>query len=79
MIKVTTKTVQGRWKELIDNIGNEIEILIDAPLDEISKVNQDLIPAIEVIFRNNSLHISPGGGGKYGEISVLMKNYPKKL
>ncbi len=65
---VTTKTVQGKWKELIDNIGNEIEILIDAPLDEISKVNQDLIPAIES-FRNNSLHISPGGGGKYGEIS----------
>lgn len=65
---VTTKTVQGKWKELIDNIGNEIEILIDAPLDKIASVNPDLVPAIEA-FRDKSLHISPGGGGKYGEIS----------
>jgi len=65
---VTTKTVQGKWKELIDNIGNEIEILIDAPIEKIAKVNPEIIPGIEA-FRNNSLHISPGGGGKYGEIS----------
>lgn len=65
---VTTKTVQGKWKELIDNIGNELEILIDAPIDKIASVNPDIVPGIEA-FRDKSLHISPGGGGKYGEIS----------
>jgi uncharacterized protein (TIGR00375 family) len=75
---VTTKTVQGKWKELIDNIGNEIEILIDAPIDTISKVNEDLVPAIES-FRNKSLHINPGGGGKYGEISFDEKLAEKKV
>lgn len=75
---VTTKTVQGKWKELIDNIGNEIEILIDAPIDTISKVNEDLVPAIES-FRNRSLYINPGGGGKYGEISFDEKLAEKKV
>ncbi|RBQ24016.1 hypothetical protein ALNOE001_05720 [Candidatus Methanobinarius endosymbioticus] len=65
---VTTKTVQRKWKELIDNIGNEIEILINTPIEKIARVNSDLVPAIEA-FRDKSLHISPGGGGKYGEIS----------
>jgi len=65
---VTTKTVQGKWKELIDNIGNEIEILIDVPIEKIEGVNPEIVSAIEA-FRSNSLHISPGGGGKYGEIS----------
>lgn len=75
---VTTKTVQGKWKELIDNIGNEIEILIDAPIDTISKVNEDLVPAIES-FRNKSLYINPGGGGKYGEISFDEKLIKKEV
>ncbi|WP_054835346.1 TIGR00375 family protein [Methanobrevibacter arboriphilus] len=77
---VTTKTVQGKWKELIDNVGNEIEILIDAPIDTISKVNEDLVPAIES-FRNKSLYINPGGGGgKYGgEISFDEKLIKKEV
>lgn len=69
---VTTKTVQNKWKELIDNIGNEIEILINAPIEKIANVNSDIVPGIEA-FRNKSIHISPGGGGKYGEISFDKK------
>jgi uncharacterized protein (TIGR00375 family) len=65
---VTTKTVQNKWKELIDGIGNEIEILINAPIDKIDSINSNLVPAIEA-FRNKSLKISPGGGGQYGKIS----------
>lgn len=65
---VTTKTVQTKWKELINNFDNEIEILINAPLNEIAKINKDLVPAIES-FRNKKIAISPGGGGKYGKIS----------
>lgn len=65
---ITTKTVQGKWKELIDNIGNEIEILINAPIEKIAKVNPEIVPGIEA-FRNKSIHISPGGGGQYGKIS----------
>lgn len=75
---ITTKTVQSKWKELIDNIGNEIEILIDAPIDKIASVNPEIVPGIEA-FRNKSLHITPGGGGKYGEISFDEEFVEKKV
>jgi len=75
---VTTKTVQNKWKELIDKFGNEIELLINAPLDKISKVNKDITPAIDS-FRKKTLNISPGGGGKYGEISFDEKIQKKSV
>jgi uncharacterized protein (TIGR00375 family) len=65
---VTTKTIQSKWQVLIDNFGPEIEILIKTPLDEIKKIDPKVAIAIES-FRNKSLSIIPGGGGKYGEIA----------
>ena len=64
---VTTKTVQGKWDELITNFGNEINVLIDAPLGDIKKIDSSVANAIES-FRNNTINVIPGGGGKYGKI-----------
>ena len=72
---VTTKTVQGKWQKLIDNFGNEIEVLINVSIDDISKVDSDIAFAIEA-FRNGTIEVIPGGGGKYGEI--LFKKKPKQ-
>ncbi|KZX17724.1 hypothetical protein MBCUT_01040 [Methanobrevibacter cuticularis] len=66
---VTTKMVQTKWRALIDNIGNEIDILIEASLEKIAEVDSNVSPAIEA-FRNKNIRISPGGGGKYGQISL---------
>lgn len=65
---VTTKTVQGIWQKMVDNFGPEIDILIKTPLDEIEKIDSDVSLAIQG-FREKTLNITPGGGGKYGEIS----------
>ena len=65
---VTTKTVQGVWQKMVDNFGPEIDILIKTPLDEIEKIDSDVSLAIQG-FREKTLNITPGGGGKYGEIS----------
>ena len=64
---VTTKTVQGKWQNLIDNFGTEIDVLINVPLDDLSKVDENTASAIGS-FRNKSLNIIPGGGGQYGQI-----------
>ena len=74
---VTTKAVQGRWQKLIDNLGTEIDILINTSTDEISKIDSEIVPAIEG-FRDKSLHITPGGGGKYGEISFSAENIEER-
>jgi PHP family Zn ribbon phosphoesterase len=64
---VTTKTVQGIWQKLIDNFKTEIDVLINAELDEIKKIDSDVALAIES-FRNDTIDIIPGGGGQYGKI-----------
>ena len=65
---VTTKTVQSIWQRLIDKFAVEIEVLINAPLEEIAEVDERVVLGIEG-FRNKTLQVTPGGGGKYGEIS----------
>ena len=65
---ITTKTVQGVWQKLIDAYGPEIDVLINVPLEDISKIDDKVALGIEG-FRNKTLNVVPGGGGKYGEIS----------
>ena len=64
---VTTVFVQKIWKELVQKVGTEIDVLIHASLEEIEKVDPKLTSAIQA-FRDNTLKIKPGGGGKYGKI-----------
>ena len=64
---VTTKFVQGIWQKLIEAFGNEINVLVNAPLDDVEKIDSKVAFAIES-FRNNTIDVIPGGGGKYGEI-----------
>ena len=64
---VTTKFVQTIWQKLIDKFGDEITVLISADLSDIEKIDKNTAGAIES-FRNSTVEIIPGGGGRYGEI-----------
>ena len=66
---VTTVFVQKIWKELVQKFGNEISVLIYTPLEELKNKNPQLSTVIEA-FRNKTLQIQPGGGGKYGKILI---------
>lgn len=65
---VTTKTVQNKWQKLIDSFGSEIDVLINVDLKDIEKVDINTAHAIK-LFRNAEIDVTPGGGGKYGQIS----------
>ncbi|WP_407392450.1 TIGR00375 family protein [Methanobrevibacter sp.] len=75
---VTTKTIQGKWQRLIDNFKTEIDVLINVSLDDISKVDSGITPAIEA-FRNGSIKVIPGGGGQYGQISFEKEIKERKV
>ena len=75
---VTTKTVQGKWQKLIDGFGTEIDVLINSPLDDIKKLDGDIALAIES-FRNGTINVIPGGGGKYGQISFNKEKTERKI
>ncbi len=70
---VTTVFVQKIWEELVHKFGNEISVLIYTPLKELEKVEPKLTPIIKA-FRDKTLQIESGGGGRYGEI--LFENDP---
>jgi uncharacterized protein (TIGR00375 family) len=76
---ITTKTVQGVWQKMIDAYGPEIDVLINVPLEDIAKIDDKVALGIEG-FRNKTLNVVPGGGGKYGEISFAeeLKKEEKK-
>ena len=75
---VTTKTVQGLWQKLVDSFKTEIDVLINADLAEIEKIDSSIASAIRS-FRNNTINIIPGGGGKYGEILFEKESKKEKV
>jgi len=64
---VTTKFVQKIWQELVLKFGDEISVLIDAPMDELIELDPELSLRIKA-FRDKTLQIKVGGGGRYGEL-----------
>jgi uncharacterized protein (TIGR00375 family) len=64
---VTTKFVQRKWQELILHFGDEISVLIDAPMKDLAEIDPEIARRISA-FRDKTLQIRVGGWCKYGEI-----------
>jgi len=62
-----TAGVQKRWNKLIAG-KSEIEVLVEADLSEL-KAEERVIEAIQA-FRSGDVVVKPGGGGRYGTISL---------
>lgn len=65
-----TQTVTKRWNELVTVFGSEIKVLIDANIDDISRVTPPAITEAIQLFREKKVIIRPGGGGQYGSIEL---------
>jgi len=63
-------SVKRLWNELVRD-RTEIQILVEAKLSELGS-DPRVIEAIEA-FRSGEVALSPGGGGKYGQISLRPK------
>jgi uncharacterized protein (TIGR00375 family) len=70
----SSKAVTEIWDSLLSEFGTEVNVLIDAPIDEFHTVNLD-DRAVEAIaaFRAGEISVIPGGGGKYGVIVLKPK------
>jgi uncharacterized protein (TIGR00375 family) len=65
-----TQSVTKRWDELITAFGSEINVLLDADLDQVARVTVPAITSAIQAFRDHKVIIIPGGGGKYGTIEL---------
>ena len=65
-----TKTVSKIWNELITTFGDEVNVLVDANIEELKEVSEEhIINAIKA-FRDGRVILHPGGGGQYGQVEL---------
>jgi uncharacterized protein (TIGR00375 family) len=65
---VGTKKVQGIWDALIKQYGSEVNVLVDAVIND-SGVDEHVIDAVNA-FREGKVRVTPGGGGQYGRVEL---------
>nr|QNO52509.1 hypothetical protein CGEPLDJD_00030 [Methanosarcinales archaeon ANME-1 ERB6] len=74
----SSKAVNEIWESLLAEFGTEVNVLVDAPMDDFrtntANFNLDarVIEAIKA-FREGEIRVIPGGGGKYGVIELKTK------
>ncbi len=68
---VRTKTVQKEYEELIEKVGPEFFILLEASAEKISEVSGEEIAKGVKRVRDGNVKISPGYDGKFGKIKIF--------
>ncbi|MBN2067612.1 MAG: phosphotransferase, partial [Candidatus Diapherotrites archaeon] len=63
---INTVIVQSAWSDFVERFGNEIKVLVDAPIEELSEANPRIAQKINA-FRLGWVHYIAGGGGNYGK------------
>lgn len=72
-VGVNSKRVNAEYQKLLQCIGNEFKILMDAPLDEIEKAGSPVLRDAVARVRAGDIHIAPGYDGEYGKIKIFEK------
>ena len=63
-----TGKVRARWEAIITEFGNEIDVLLHVPVNDLREsAGEDVARAIDA-FRQGKVTVIPGGGGRYGTV-----------
>ncbi|HOE17495.1 MAG TPA: endonuclease Q family protein [Syntrophorhabdaceae bacterium] len=74
-----SKRVDAEYRRLIHQLGNELRILMDAPLNDIERAGSPLIREAISRIRKGEVHIVPGFDGEYGKIKIFETRERKQL
>ena len=78
----SSKSVTKIWESLLAEFGTEVNVLVDASIDDFQAVNFNLdagvLEAIKA-FREGEIRVIPGGGGKYGVIELKAKETGEEM
>ncbi|MEO2154443.1 MAG: phosphotransferase [Nanoarchaeota archaeon] len=75
---VTTKTVLDFYDYLIENLGDEIDILLNIKIGKIAEFDEKLAKAIDLMRKDQILFV-PGGAGEYGKYFIPFTEEDKKI
>ncbi len=73
-VGVGSKKVLNEYHNLISQLGNEMYILLEAPIDDIKKVTDLFIAEGIQRVRDGNVSVKPGYDGEFGEISIFKDN-----
>ena len=66
-----SKAVDRAYENLIEKLGNEFYILMDAPLDDIERAGSARTCEAVTRVRAGNVHIAPGYDGEFGTIRIF--------
>jgi uncharacterized protein (TIGR00375 family) len=76
---VNTKKVNALYRPMLERLGNEFSILLDAPLDDIERAGSRLIREAVARMRAGNVHIAPGYDGEFGKVKIFEDEERKKI
>ncbi len=66
-----SKAVKNAYMKLLNGVGSELTVLLDAPLEEIEAASTPLTAEAIDRMRRGRVRISPGYDGKYGRVKIF--------
>ncbi len=66
-----SKRVNNEYIKLLHELGSELKILMDTPLEDIEKADSPLLREAISRMRAGDVHIKPGFDGEYGKVKIL--------
>ncbi|KPK02900.1 MAG: DNA helicase UvrD [Nitrospira bacterium SG8_35_4] len=70
-VGVNSKKVTALYHAVLEKIGCEFTVLLDASPDEIEKAGSPLLKEAIVRMRKGDIHIAPGYDGEFGRIQIF--------
>ncbi|UCH45204.1 MAG: DNA helicase UvrD, partial [Nitrospiraceae bacterium] len=70
-VGVNSKAVASVYGDMIEKLGNEFHILMEASLADIEKASSSLLKEAIAKMRKGKIHITPGYDGEFGKIAVF--------
>lgn len=74
---VGTKKVVSAYRRILEDLGSEFTILLDAPLEDIGAAGSSRLQEAIGKMREGSVNITPGYDGEFGKIRIFEQARPR--
>jgi PHP family Zn ribbon phosphoesterase len=74
-----SKKVNAAYCSMLEKLGSEFTILMDAPLGDIRSASSPVIAEAVSRMREGKVHIAPGYDGEYGKIRIFEEAERKEI